>query len=336
MQYKRGPSVIGTSPSNYARDVMANTEITIQFDMDLSKATIGGSVLLYDRFGSMVPTFISYSDKVVTVKPRNTLDSNTTYRVLVKGDKNPDSIAGDKGVGNPIGNYMLGDYEFSFVTASEYTTSGLVVNGYPSNIMVDSAKPRLRFELQKLSNHMTPVVEVQLSSTNTFEQLLWTTMVPYDDDVKENGVVPDITLSDGTYYWRVRVVNDKWSDTYQFNLSSEHGGSVVDDDEPVIDIAFPETWDMLDPNMIETYPEDNFSNVAVNIKTLTVTFDTLIPKEQLTSNTITISGRHIDEDTYYDTHDIDLREVSVYYDEDNQTTTLIITLPELGGDEDEL
>lgn len=335
MQYiKQGPSVIETYPINHGISIPVSAEIRILFSSDLSKSSIAGNVFLYDHNGRQIDCRITYVDKRLTLSPRANLDGNESFKVIVKGDNDPENPSSPKGVTNPLGYPMLGDYVFTFATFSQSLALEDVINGAPNNIVVDE-QPILKFDVTSVTGNAVEKVRLQISESNTFDIIEWEGEVSYSDDVKENGVTPNIILPDGTYYWRGQTIgassDGDWSETFQFNINTVLQSTVVEDDTVSLDPAFPESWNMLEPNIIAVYPKDGFTNISTKLKTITVVFDQIIPSDQLNSGMVTLTGESVDGDDTNTSHGDVSVSLDVAYDHTLNTTTLIITLPTLTG-----
>lgn len=335
MQYfKQGPSVIETYPANHAISVAVDVQITVLFDSDVSKSSIAGNVFLYDHNGKQIDCRITYVDKLLTLSPRGNLDGNGSFKVVVKGDNDPDNASAPKGITNPLGYPMLGDYEFTFATFSQEEALEDVINGVPNNIIIEE-QPILKFDVTSVTGNVVESIRLQVSESNTFDVIEWEGEVAYSTEVKENGVSPNVVLPDGTYYWRAQVIGEasdgNWSDTFQFNINTVLPSTVVDEDTVSLDPAFPESWDMLEPNIISVYPKDGFTNISTKLKTITVVFDQIIPSEQLKSSMVTLTGESVDGDDTNTSHGEVSVSLDVAYDHTLNTTTLIVTLPTLTG-----
>lgn len=333
MQYfKQGPSIIETYPTNHAISIAVDTAIKITFDSDVSKSSIAGNVFLYDHNGKQIDCRITYSERVLTLTPKSNLDGNGSFKVIVKGDNDPENASAPKGITNPLSYPMLGDYEFTFATFSHELALENIINGTPNSVMIDE-QPNLKFDVTKTTGNLVEKVRIQISQSNIFDVIEWEGEVGYSDDVKKNGVSPNVMLPDGTYYWRGQVIGStsdgNWSDTFQFNINTVLPSTVVEDDTISLDPAFPESWDMLEPNIIVVYPKDGFTNISTKLKTITIVFDQIIPEEQIKNNMVTLVGESVDGDDTNTSHGEVKVSLDVAYDHTLNTTTLIITLPTL-------
>lgn len=322
-------SIINTSPTSSSVNVKKDTVVTITFDKDISKSSVSGNVYITDGSGEKVDCLVSYSNRVITVSPRSPLSPSGTYRVVVRGNNDPDNEGSYKGITSPIGEYMLGDYTFGFSTESPIKETEYVIDMSPNNIVMEH-QPQLKGDVTNDTIDVPKRIDIEISSSNTFETslIVWSGTCSVEDF--RNGFSCDRYLEDGSYYWRARAisqVNGLWSEACQFAIERHAGSKVVADDYVDTDIAFPESWDMMDAKIIGIYPDDNRSSVPTNLKTISIVLDQIIPDEELRFANLSITGEAVDGDAYSDSHgDVDAN-IDIVYDHDNNYTILIITLP---------
>ena len=339
MQYNKGPSIISTLPKANSNGFPVDGHIVVTFDKDISKASIAGNVVLLDRSGTALECRYQYINREITIIPREGLRPGSTYTVIIHGDMNPNNATGNKGIISPTGSAMLGNYQFAFTTIAS-TMRGEEIVGLSPNGMVFDKIPELKGQTTHDTINPTQSVQIQISSSNTFESglIIW----DGDCDIKdfEQGFRPNVTIFDGTYYWRARSCSDavnenygEWSQPAQFAIETHVDATVVADDHVNIDVAFPEDWDMLPPAITEVYPQDNRSHVKTNLKTMSVVLDQIVPETVLEDCYITLTGKSVDEDIENESHGEIEFTPNVIYDYEAQTTTIVISLPELGGDE---
>lgn len=338
MQYNKGPSVIHTVPRNNSTEFPVADSIIVTFDKDIAKTSISGNIRVIDRKGSNIECRYQYTNRVITITPRADLEFNSTYTVILSGDNDPNNPQSNKGLLSPIGESMLGDYTFSFSTHMPELKAESIVGLTPNDILLKEP-PKLKGETTNDTMNPTRTVEIQISSSNTFEAglILWNGTIGLSEF--ENGVKPDIEMFDGRYYWRARSWSDvvseihgDWSEVAQFAIEQYADATVVATDSAEIDVAFPNSWNMLEPSIIDVYPADKRSSVKSNLKTISITIDQIITEKMLSDCYVTLTGEPVDDDIYSTAHgDVDM-DFSVVYDHENETTTIICTLPELGGE----
>ena len=324
-------SVISTLPSSHELNIKTDTVITVTFDKDLSKSSLQGNVLLIDGRGNRVDYTVSYSSRVITITPRTALKTQMDYRVVIKGNNDPNNPGADKGVTSPIGEWMLGDYTFSFSTESPIKETEHVINTTPNNIVID-VQPLFKGDVTNGTINVVQYIEIEISTSNTFEPTfnVWTGRCSLEDF--RIGVQCDKYLNDGSYYWRAKAISEvsgEWCDTCQFGIEVHSDSSVVAGDYVDVDVAFPEAWDMMDANIIDIFPNDNRSHVPTNLKTITVVLDQIVPEEELRYATLSITGEPVDGDMYSLSHGEIDTDISIVYDHENNLTILVITLPVL-------
>lgn len=340
MQYNKGPAVINTVPGSNEVDFPVDGQIVVSFDKDISKVTIAGNVLLLDRHGERVECRYQYANKRITIVPRASLLFNTTYTVVLHGDNNPNSAEGNKGLTSPVGEPMLGDYSFCFTTYANSMKAESIIGLTPNGIAL-TEMPTLKGDTTSETINPTRTVEIQISSSNTFEAgvIIWSGEVSIERF--REGFKPSESLFDGSYYWRARswsnVVEEvygEWSEIAQFAIETHADATAVATDSVDVDVAFPSGWNMLEPSITNVYPIDGRSGVKTNLKTISIEIDQIISEEALADCYISLTGVPIDDDNFSESHDeVDVSNTTVVYDYDAETTTIIITLPELEGEE---
>lgn len=338
MRYNKGPSVIKTIPGNHDNNISIDKPIVIVFDKDISKTTISGNIQLIDRGGVAVECRYQYANKEVTVVPVEKLSFNKTYIVVVRGDNNPNESGGNKGILSPTGMPMLGDYSFSFTTIQSVMQGEYIVDLTPNNIVLD-AMPILKGKTTTGTINPTQTVHIEISHSNTFDTgtLAWDGTC--DIEAFQEGFKPNVSLFDGRYYWRARSCSNtihqsfgEWSEAAQFAIETHKEATVVADDYVNVDVAFPLDWDMLEPSIVEVYPQPNRSHVKTNLKTLTIVYDKIVPEEMLKNCYVALTGSPVDDDINSEAHGNVQLTTSIIYDHENHTTTVVLSLPRLGGD----
>ena len=331
MRFNKGPAVISTFPTNYALSIPVDVEITVEFNMDIFKTSIAGSVHVSNRLGDKVDCRISYSERVLTITPRLPLPGENSYRVIINGDNDPMNPSSFKGITNPLGDAMLGDYIFSFTTFSDTLSTEEIINGSPNNIII-TEQPVIQADITTKSDNVIISVDVEISDSNTFDDLLWSGTVSIES--MKAGTKPNHIFADGSYYWRARAVGKlegRWSETFQFGIDTRSGATIVDGDETEFDIAFPDSWGMLEANIIDVYPNDNSSNVAVNLKTISIVLDRVVSHDVLSASALTLTGTTVDEDDNSTSHGAVEHIIDIAFDHYAGTTTIVLTLPVLGA-----
>lgn len=339
MRYDKGPSVVRTSPAHHDLNVDNNSTIKIWFDKDIAKSSLAGNININNRAGEQVDCKYRYANRIVEIELVEPLKHNETYRVVINGDNDPDNPSSHKGVTSPVGTSMLGDYEFTFTTFAPAMEAEIIYNLTPNNIVLD-CPPTLKGDFTTKTINAVSGINIEIGTSNTFEAatIIWSGECSPDDF--QRGFSPKKELFDGSYYWRARTISNnlgliygEWSEGSQFAIELHNDATVVADDYVDVDIAFPDSWGELEPNIIEVFPDKSASNVNTNTKTLSIVLDQIVPEETLRSSYITLTGEAVDGDIESESHgelDIDL---NIVYNHEIGTTTIIITLPEIGGDQ---
>lgn len=333
MQYNQGPNIIETYPSNYSTGVPVDVKITAKFDMDVAKSSIAGNIHLYDRHGKEVDARFSYDNRTVTIIPREVLQGSATYRVVFLGDNNPENTIKKVGICTPLNHYMLGDYSITFSTYSNDERIEEIINGSPNNIMITS-QPIIKFDTTGKIDNPVVSVQVQISHSKSFDKSVCDSIIGFQT-IEEEGYKPSVALADGLYYWRARVKDQSkdgnWSDTFTFNINTIEQLPVVDEDTVIMDLSFPDEWNMTEPSIVNIFPLDNAALVPLNLKTVAIVVDQILPSELIYEDMLTITGTSVDGDDTVAEHGVVAGMFNVAYDYAESTTTLLFSLSDIEG-----
>lgn len=99
------PEVITTDPVNGATNVLTNKVITATFNEIMESETINEGTFYVKKGADIVSGQVTYSGTTATFTPASLLDANTVYTATVT-----------RGAMDPMGNYMISDYTWSFNT----------------------------------------------------------------------------------------------------------------------------------------------------------------------------------------------------------------------------
>jgi hypothetical protein len=231
------PFVIGAYPANGSHDVRLDTDIRVYFARDIDRTTLSPTtVYLSKTDGSLIPfESISYEDKVLVCRPRDSLEPKTTYQLHLSG-----GLKAVEAIKDILGEPMPQSYLFSFTTeeADEEYAAPTLLEPADYSLVVGGL-------LLKWSGNTQKAFHVQLSLTKTFDTIVWQT-IAHGLEVR-----PNVKLDDATYYWRVREMHsDVWSCIGTFAYHAE-----VEIDQPPI-IEDPDSPD--DPDLPGVPPNPNF------------------------------------------------------------------------------
>jgi hypothetical protein len=286
------PKVIRTYPRNLAREIPAKANIVIDFSTDLDRDYIDPYIQVFDADGKRISGVVSYNERSVTFTPGVPFTSFATVRVLVVGD---DLSGKGEGIRSVLGERMRGNFDFSFTVAqvAQLPAPELM---YPADQSIIDKQPV--FDWNPISGAAKYHIEV--SQSNTMSPVLWPARedayVVYD---AADPLSPDITFSDGIYYWRMRAVSPdgtvgEWSPILQFHIDTQVEGTVTPEDAPA-QKAFVETEYDTGLEILAVFPEEGFSNVATNLKTIYVQVMGSYTKEDV-QNSFVIAGERVDGD----------------------------------------
>lgn len=321
MSYKAMPYVVGSNPPNGMAEVPTNQPVEIEFNTDLDVSTLVSIFANEQATGNRVPIVVDYKDRIVTVKPNPAWAPNTVYRITVAGDDVLDPEDEFIGIKSALGYPMAGSFTITFRTVVHATLpapdTGLVDPPDQSVIRGDSVTLRW------------PVVsgavkyEVELSQFSSLDPYSWT------GAVGDTEITPDLTLEDKTYYWRVRGIDTlgepgEWSEILTFGVRNTPADPVVPDDNP--DYTDGSELVVL-PEEIATYPEEEWANVALNLRTITIL---LPPGVFVTDSELQNAIRITKQDAFNsmgEIAEVDTSQYSVTKEiQDDGSTLVIVTL----------
>ncbi len=113
------PTITTRSPASGATNVQTTTAVTVTFSEAMQAASITSSNVQLRIGSTVVSSSVTYSAGAFAAQlvPTNSLNSNTTYNVIVRG--------GSSGVKDLAGNSLLSDSTWSFTTGSASTNCNL-------------------------------------------------------------------------------------------------------------------------------------------------------------------------------------------------------------------
>jgi len=289
-------------------DVSPSTDITIVFstDMDPTSLPLGITVQEAER-GRKVEGSITYKDRTAVFKPRDGLAPGTTYLCIISGDIDLED-GRQTGVRSILGYPMAGVFTVSFTTAQAELPAPLPVNPAQLSVVPEGT---VEFQWAPMADAFS--YELEVSGTPEMDPVLYRTATG------ATSVTPDITFSSGSYFWRVRAVDEAgnpglWSDIMSFAASD--------------DTAAPhETYDDVNADITSGMPSEPVLNqpditgmVDPDTDTIVLTLPFVVRAEDIRVRLVgkSLSGNPIED------HGLVRVEVSAH-NPDNYTTIVTIT-----------
>lgn len=207
--------VYKTIPRHTEENVAIDQILEIYFMVDLDQKSIKKEhIILFNLTEQEVEEVdFRYNQRVLKIHPVTPLKANNHYQLQIVGGKN--------GVKDIIDRTMSETYELEFYTKDvEQIKPPRILS--PTHMSTVYAPLEIQLEPVKEADHY----ELQLSKSNTFQNLIW----PIDDEVifqlPEIKVMPDIELEEGNYYIRARSVDKEnqkssWSNTVQIHVTEK-------------------------------------------------------------------------------------------------------------------
>lgn len=286
------PKVIRTYPRNLAKDIPNNAKITVDFNTDLDRDYVDQHFHVYDADGARIKGTTTYNERSIVFTPDKPFASLQTVRVKIIGD---DLSGKDIGIRSVLAERMRGDFHISFtILATPLLAAPVLLS--PIDQSVIRRDPTFKWERVTNAHHY----QMQVSVSNTFNPILWPEK-PTEHKVYDSTepLDPGIEFEDGMYYWRMRAVKQdgtegEWSQVFIFNKDTQVEGKVSEEDV-VPDLPFFEQDEEDFIEILAVFPEDAFSNVALNLKTIYVHVLGEFTKEQV-QDTFSVIGEMVDGD----------------------------------------
>lgn len=311
MAYTTGgiPQVIRTYPANLAKDIEAKAQIQVEFSTDIDIDYIEDNLIVSTGDGTRLSGSFVYGQRLLTFTPTKPFVSLETIRITLVGD---DLSGKNIGIRSVLGTKMKGNYMFSFTIAATPLLRPPVLV-YPTNGTAIDSNPRFDWKSIKGADHY----QIQVAQTNIMNPIVWPPkweeFKVFDTVLEENITVedgtyyiiretidPTVQFKDGLYYWRMRSVSadgvvGEWTELHTFYIDKEEEGVVSDEDEVPGDIIeFDEVEDEI-LEILAVFPEDAFSNVATNLKTVYIHVLGEYTKDTLDAS-IFLTGEPVDGD----------------------------------------
>ena len=279
------PQVIRTSPSNLAMGVGSEEVVELEFSVSIDPKSLDGAIRIEDQFGAAVPFQLTYDpfSRVVILRPQAPWAPGVTYRVLVRGDATPEDQR--PAVKSAIGVPMLADFLLTFTTAAVETLPAPLLLSPADASLVSLSEP-VRFRWQQVPG--AAGYELVVSASPTFEPAAISVTTP---DLEYQPAEP---LGEGNWWWQVRALDADgrpgvWSSRMQLVVRDLAPASEPQPSEPVYTV-------------LSTFPEDGFSSVGTNLKSIVVHIDRPLPEELVGPELFAGYGEPVDEDPSRDAH----------------------------------
>lgn len=286
--------VTSTNPANFQKEVNTVIDIKIQFNTDADTKTLSNGITVLSKNDSeVVHGSTSYNNRVLTFRPSVPFKQGIEYDVYIKSS-----------IKNILGMSCKA-YSFSFTTkvGVEYTSPVLI---YPSNESILDGTPE--FKWNTISDTLGEEAEsynIEVSIDEYFNE------IKYNTTVYSNSVRPDNEFATGVlHFWRVRGVKYSgseisyglWSDVQRFIIAKNIQVGIVEEDGTFIDPAFDDLPEIAH-EVLRVFPEKDFSNVALNLKTIFIEISGLLDISTIDPRKFYIEGTHMTEDLNLEDYD---------------------------------
>lgn len=328
-----GLSVISTTPEAHQTSVNVNKPIEIKFSGDLNRSSLNNSIIVFEDYDgvydgitslkssekfNIVKGTLTYADRVVTFVPKEPLNVDTRYIVVLNNT-----------ITDITGNRLLKKYVFAFNTeiTKSYPKCEIVS---PSFGMISNAIPEIQWNSQHAPSYI-----MQISKSNKFEVLLYETfVVNEEDDVV--AFTPPIPYKEGIYYVRVKSEGGEWSDPCQFFIKEVTDAVIAQDDQSE-EIYLADFLADLEEELeiLEIFPADGSLNNSLKTNIFYIKIKGEISEDQFDFNDFEVIGEAFDEedDISYEHGEIN-GSWTIIYDSQEDCTYIIFT-PIILGDEQE-
>lgn len=190
--------VFKTIPAHGAENVPLDQVIGFQLMVDIQASTINeDTVLLMNLTEQKVePITFHYQNKRLEIAPNEPLQARMHYQVILVG--------GEKGLKDITGRSMPQSYELEFVTGDSLNTKiPIIMQPVDRSVMQEA------FTIQLEAIDDIRFFEVQISKSNTFQNVIWPTKEHAIYRLDQTVVKPDLVYEPGAYYLRARSVNEQ-------------------------------------------------------------------------------------------------------------------------------
>jgi len=288
-----GLDVIQSSPAPYQTDVDVNVAIRLVFNGELNENTVIGNLYvledvdrIYEGDGEIdvtkyrfVPGEMSQGDRVVLFSPSIPLTPGAVYIVYVPARSMKDIL----------GKTLALPYIMYFSTEGEATLPPPQMVFPRPNQVTETVSAIV----WKTLNADTYAIEV--AKTPTFEHLTLSRLLLNPEPDGDGNISQDlsgVSLAEGLYYVRVRALKGLFGQPTQFFIKAEDRVPVSIDDSELRDIAEEIPQDL---EVLEFFPENGFSNVALNVKTLYVRLNRILTEDEANSIIASVTSTLSDE-----------------------------------------
>ena len=189
-----------TNPKHTEENIPLDKAIEIYFMVDINaqKLDLSKVILLNMNEQRIEEVEIAYSQRVLTVTPKKLLSPECHYQLQLVGGK--------EGIQDIIGRYMEETYEVEFYSKSSISLQAPIILS-PVDMSVYKTTPTIQIQ----SDENVFYYEIQVSKSNTFQNLEW----PINDGkVYQSGertITPDVQYDTGQYYLRARATGEDGS-----------------------------------------------------------------------------------------------------------------------------
>lgn len=331
-----GIRVISTSPNAHEHDISVSNQIEITFSADLNRETLNNSIMVFEDFKGVyngvpslrqtsdyriIPGVVSYKERVMTFKPKEKLNTDTRYIVVVNGN-----------VKDIVGNKMMKNFVFTFHTelAQSYGPCEIISPSYGE---IFSHAPIVSWKNQFSDSYI-----IQVSKQNTFEVLLFETFFVDSEgiDTISYDLNSNLDFKEGVYYLRVKSEGGPWSVPVQF-FYKEVTDAIVAYEDQSEDIYLKDFLDGLENELeiLEIFPSDGSINNSIKTNIWYMKVKGHMLETDLDLLDCEVCGEPFDEeDDIADEHGQVQGSYTVIYDSEFDYSYLVFTPDPLGETED--
>lgn len=218
--------VYKTIPRHTEEDVLLDQKIKVFFMVDLNKNALKEEhIILFNMTEQKVePVEFEYNRRILTIAPLRNLAPRSHYQLQIVGGKN--------GIKDITGRTMYETYEVEFFTKDIKSVKPPRILS-PTDVSVVKGPVEIQIEPVEDADHY----EIQISTSNTFHNVVW----PKDGEIvyhtPEIKVIPDVEYENRNYYVRARTVDhtfkkSAWSPVIQFYVENQE--EIIEPEEPEI------------------------------------------------------------------------------------------------------
>lgn len=187
-----------TTPYHTEKNVSRDRSISVRFFSDMNEDTFNrNTIMLFNTMDQRTEMIhLTYSNKILEIKPIELLQPNTHYKLMITG--------GELGVRDIVDIPMAESYSMEFFTKeSEELKPPIIIE--PIHRTIVDMPITIKMQGDKEASY----IRLQLSDSHDFSKIIYPINEQLIASQGEVSLTPDIQLKEGTYYLRAASLNEE-------------------------------------------------------------------------------------------------------------------------------